>query len=147
MSLDLTGTSAAIFAPVVAMLLLTMLVWAALFVRRVSYLMSHKISAHKVQSPEQLTALLPADVNAPSNNFKNLFEMPVVFYVVCITAFSLQLVDGLLLNCAWGFVAIRVIHSLVHCTYNRVMHRFIAYLASSVLVWFMVIKVSLGIFG
>jgi hypothetical protein len=85
-------------------------------------------------------------VNAPANNFTNLCEVPVIFYAVCVAAFSLQLVDGLLLNCAWAFVALRVVHSIVHCTYNRVMHRFMAYLGSSLLVWFMVVKVALGIF-
>jgi len=56
-------------------------------------------------------------------------------------------VDATLINCAWIFVTLRGIHSLVHCTYNRVMHRFVAYLASSLIVWFMVAKVAWAVFA
>ncbi|GAA5315881.1 MAG: MAPEG family protein [Candidatus Pelagadaptatus aseana] len=134
---------AEIFQPVLAMLLLTLVVWVVLFVRRMKYLMGNKVDAELVKTPEQVTALLPADVNAPGNNFKNLFEMPVIFYVVCLVAFQLQQVDGFLLNCAWGFVLLRAIHSLIHCTYNRVLHRFYSYIGSSVLVWAMLVDLAL----
>lgn len=135
-----------IFQPVIAMLILTGLVWLLLFIRRMGYLGKQKIDAQQLKTPEQVAALIPADVNAPANNFKNLFEMPVVFYTICVVAFELGKVDGLLLNCAWAFVVLRLIHSLVHCTYNRVNHRFIAYLGSSILVWVMVAKVALEVF-
>ena len=135
-----------IFQPVIAMLILTGLVWLLLFIRRMGYLGKQKIDAQQLKTPQQVAALIPDDVNAPANNFKNLFEMPVVFYTICVVAFELGKVDGLLLNCAWAFVVLRVIHSLVHCTYNRVNHRFIAYLGASILVWVMVVKVALEVF-
>ncbi|WP_439134489.1 MAPEG family protein [Pseudomaricurvus sp.] len=135
-----------IFQPVLAMLILTGVVWLVLFARRMSYLVSQKIDAEQLKTPSQVAALIPAEVEAPANNFKNLFEVPIVFYVVCIVAFLLGQVDGLLFNCAWAFVILRVIHSLVHCTYNRVQHRFMAYLGSSIVVWVMVGKVALGAF-
>lgn len=135
-----------IFQPLLAMLILTGVVWLVLFIRRMSYLASQKIDAEQLKTPAQITALIPDNVEAPANNFKNLFEVPVVFYVVCVAAFLLAQVDGLLLNLAWAFVILRVIHSLVHCTYNRVQHRFMAYLGSSIVVWVMVGKVALATF-
>ncbi|MGH1372185.1 MAG: MAPEG family protein [Cellvibrionaceae bacterium] len=135
-------SQAIIFESVLAMLLLTFVVWLWMFARRMSYLLSHKIDAESLKSPEQVSEVLPEVAAAPGNNFKNLFEMPVVFYLVCVAAFALNQVDQVLLNCAWAYVALRAVHSVVHCTYNRVLHRFIAYLASSVVVWFMVLKVS-----
>lgn len=136
----------AIFQPVLAMLILTAAVWLVLFIRRMAYLTSQKIDAEQLKTPSQIAAIIPADVEAPANNFKNLFEVPIVFYVICITAFLLGQVDGLLFNCAWAFVVLRVLHSLVHCTYNRVQHRFMAYLGSSIVVWVMVGKVALATF-
>lgn len=139
-------SQAVIFQPVLAMLILTGLVWVLLFIRRMGYMTANKIDAEQVKSPAQVAELIPDDVNAASYNFKNLFEMPVIFYVACTAAFALNQVDGLLMNCAWAFVLLRLIHSLVHCTYNRVMHRFMAYLGSSIVAWFMVGKLALAVF-
>lgn len=138
---------AIIFEAVLAMLLLTLVIWLWMFARRMSYLLANKIDAESLKSPEQVTEVLPESAAAPGHNFKNLFEMPVVFYTVCAAAYALNQVDGTLINCAWAFVALRAIHSVVHCTYNRVLHRFVAYLASSLVVWFMVVKVSLAVFA
>jgi hypothetical protein len=39
------------------------------------------------------------------------------------------------LGLAWGFVGLRVLHSAIHCSYNRVWHRFYAYLAGGLVLW------------
>lgn len=135
-----------ILQPVVAMLLLTAVVWVVLFIRRLSYMAGQKIDAEQMQTPQQTLSLLPDDVNAPANNFKNLFEVPVLFYVVCLCAAMLNSVDAMMLNCAWGFVLLRVIHSVIHCTYNRVMHRFVAYMGSCLLLGVMLFKLALATF-
>ena len=82
--------------------------------------------------------MLLTDSANPSNNLKNLFEMPVLFYVAVLLSVVLMIPDGLLVKLAWGFVLLRAVHSAVHCTYNRVMHRFIAYALSCLfllLIW------------
>jgi hypothetical protein len=77
------------------------------------------------------------DSPAQADNLKNLFELPVLFYVAVMLALVLMIQDQLLVQLAWVYVALRYIHSLVHCTYNRVMHRFIAYAASCLVLVFM----------
>jgi len=134
-----------IFEPVLVMLLLTAVVWVWLFARRLPFMLGNKIDAEAVKTPQQLAELLPPKVAAPGDNLKNLFEVPVIFYVVCISAFLLQQVDGLLVNCAWAFVGLRAVHSIVHCTYNRVMHRFLAYLLSCIVLGCMLVKLSLSV--
>jgi len=82
---------------------------------------------------------LLVDSAGPADNFKNLFEMPVLFFLAVMLSLILLIQDQLLVNLAWGFVILRTIHSLVHCTYNRILHRFTVYVASSlvlVLMWF-----------
>jgi hypothetical protein len=66
--------------------------------------------------------------SAPADNFRNLFELPILFYLALCIAFVTAQVNTLTLALAWAFVATRLVHSAVHCGYNRVIHRFYAYI-------------------
>lgn len=123
--------------PVMAMVWVTIVVWVVLFVRRVAYISANKIDAQDLYKPERTTELLPDDVNNPANNFKNLFEVPVLFYVVCFALFLAQQVDSFYVYSAWTFVALRAVHSVIQCSYNNVNHRFAVYALSSLLLWVM----------
>ena len=59
-----------------------------------------------------------------SDNFRNLFEVPVLFYALCGFLAITQLTTLLLLACAWGYVVLRAAHSYIHLTSNKVMRRF-----------------------
>jgi hypothetical protein len=72
------------------------------------------------------------DVSIPNRNFMNLLEMPVLFYVACVAVYVTRTADAALLVLAWLYVALRIAHSLVHLTYNRVLHRLGFYAASAV---------------
>ena len=63
-----------------------------------------------------------------SNNLKNQFEMPVLFYAGVAFALLLKQSDTLLLSLAWGFVLARIVHAFIHLGPNVVMWRFPAYL-------------------
>ncbi len=71
-------------------------------------------------------------VSIPNRNFTNLLEVPVLFYVVCLTLYVTQETDSVGLALAWSYVSLRVFHSLVHLTYNKVVHRFSFYAASNI---------------
>lgn len=66
---------------------------------------------------------VPPQVSLPNRNFMNLLEVPVLFYVVSLTFFVTQQATGAAVALAWTFVALRVVHSLVHITYNNVLQR------------------------
>lgn len=66
-----------------------------------------------------------------TRHFSNLFEMPILFYVACILCLSLGLSSETLLALAWLYVAARVIHAVIHLSYNNVTHRLIAFSASN----------------
>ncbi|MEP0202399.1 MAG: MAPEG family protein [Halioglobus sp.] len=135
----MTIVSASLALPMMAMMLLTLVVWLAMFVHRVGYANANGIDAQKMKTPSDVARLLPDDVSGSGNNFKNLFEIPVLFYVMCLYLSVFGQVSSLMVTCAWAFVALRAVHSFIHCSYNNVMHRFIAYLASSVALWVMVV--------
>jgi hypothetical protein len=62
----------------------------------------------------------------------NLLELPLLFYVVCLALYITLSVDALALALAWLYFALRLVHSLVHLTYNNVFHRLGAFAASAV---------------
>ena len=66
---------------------------------------------------------VPPAVALPNRNFMNLMEVPVLFYVVSLTFYVTQQVTGPALLLAWTFVALRIAHTLVHLSYNKVLHR------------------------
>ena len=53
----------------------------------------------------------------------NLTELPVLFYVVCLMFYVTQRTDENVLWVAWIYVGLRALHSLIHLTYNDVIHR------------------------
>ena len=76
---------------------------------------------------------VPGDVSIPNRNYMNLLEVPILFYVVCLTGFMVQKTDAMMLVIAWSYVGARVIHSLIHLSYNKVTHRLIAFATSNVI--------------
>ena len=130
-----------IFYPVLAMLFLTMAVWVYMYAKRIPFINSLNIEPDKI-TPNVLTNLSPPSVSNPSDNLKNLFEIPVIFYVLAFYLYVTQQVDAIFVGAAWGFVCFRLLHSLVHCTFNVVMLRFALYLISSVSVFFMLIRTA-----
>jgi hypothetical protein len=130
--------------PVLATLVLTLLVWLYLFVQRIGYARAHNIDIESFKTPGDTAALIPGPNSSASNNFQNLLEMPLVFYTICFYLTIFGGVDDIHITCAWIFVLFRVLHSVIHCSFNRVALRFMVYLVSSVAVWLMVIRALLA---
>ncbi len=74
----------------------------------------------------------PEAIRAVTRHFINLFEMPVLFYVVVIMIYITGQVSYVLVGLAWTYVAVRLVHSAIHLTSNDVNLRFSAYFASAV---------------
>ena len=117
----------AIFWPAFAMVALTFVVWWRMFFTRVAQMKRERIHPQAVATSAQAAAKL-TDSRA-ADNFRNLFELPVLFYLALVVAFATGQVTPVTLTLAWIFVALRIIHSAIHCGYNKVMHRFYAYVA------------------
>ena len=74
---------------------------------------------------------VPPRVSLPNRNLMNLLEMPVLFYVVCLMLYVTGGASTLAVELAWAYVALRIVHSLIHLTYNRVLHRLTAFALSN----------------
>ena len=90
---------------------------------------------------------VPADVARFNRNFMNLLELPVLFYVGCLTLYVTKTADGTAVALAWLYVVLRVCHSLVHVTYNNVIHRAVAYAASTVVLLVIWVRAFIALSG
>ena len=136
-----------IFGPFFATMLLTLIVWVYMYIRRIRFLTANDIDPKDLEAPGALAQISPPAISNPSDNLKNLFEIPVLFYAICLYLFVTAQVDTIYVAAGWVFVGFRTLHSAVHCTFNLVMLRFNLYLISAVAVWFMLGRAALGYFG
>ena len=136
-----------IFGPFFATMLLTLVVWVYMYVRRIRFITNSNIRPNDLAVPGALAQLSPPAVSNPSDNLKNLFEIPVLFYAVVLYLFVTSQVDATYVNAAWAFVVFRALHSAVHCTFNLVILRFYLYLISTLAAWFMIVRAALAHFG
>ncbi|TAL21201.1 MAG: hypothetical protein EPO01_11800 [Aquabacterium sp.] len=75
---------------------------------------------------------VPAHVGLPNRNYMNLLELPVLFYVACVLLYVAGTAPApLAIGLAWAYVALRIGHTLVHLTYNHVLHRLAFFAASN----------------
>ena len=93
------------------------------------------------------SAAVPPQVSIPNRNYMNLLELPVLFYVVCVLLYVSAASTPLMLGLAWAYVALRVVHSLIHLTYNQVIHRLIVFVASNVTLLVLWIVAGVQIFS
>jgi len=137
----------AIFGPFFATMFLTLVVWLYMYIRRISFIMSRGVSSQDLAVPGALAQISPPAVSNPSDNLKNLFEIPVLFYALALYLFVTKQVDVPYLGAAWVFVAFRALHSAVHCSFNLIILRFYLYLIATLAVWFIAIRAAINYFG
>jgi len=136
---------ASIFGPMLVMFLLTLAVWLYLYARRLPFVLSGEFKPDRGTSLE-LDMASPAGIVYPSDNLKNLFELPVIFYALVIVLYVTEQVDMAYLTAAWVFAWFRVLHSVIHCTVNFIPARFPLYLVSAFSLWFMVLRATFAHF-
>lgn len=133
----------AIWWPAAAMVALTAVVWCRMYAVRVAQMKRDRIPPQAVATSAQSAAKL-TDSNA-ADNFRNLFELPVLFYLALAMAAHTGQQGAAVLVLAWAFVALRIVHSAIQCGANRVMHRFYAYAAGAVALWVLWAVLAFGL--
>jgi hypothetical protein len=139
------ATAESILLPMLGMMLLTLVVWVYMYILRLGYILRQRIHPQKLTTPDKVAGLIPEPVSYPAYNFRNLLELPVLFYVLCLLLYVTGMADAWDLLAAWIFVALRAAHSTIHCTVNVVKYRFYAYFASALVLWIMLVRVVLRI--
>ena len=124
-----------ILQPVVALMIWTMIMWIWMYATRIPAMQKHPdIDANKLvgATGASLRAMLPERVNWKADNYNHLHEQPTVFYAVGIVLAIIGAGDGIPALLAWIYTGLRIIHTIVQVTANRVMVRFVLFAISSV---------------
>lgn len=110
------------------MVLLTFIVGARVLHSRVQEMRQKRLHPQAAATSRTMAAQLE-NVQA-ADNFRNLFETPVLFYALVACAIAASYVPPWLVIGAWCYFGLRVAHSIIHCTYNNVLHRLAVLVAS-----------------
>ncbi len=132
----------ALLGPLLAQVGLTLITLLVLYANRLPPMMAAKPSNDVMQDPKSLERL-PKTARFAAQNYNHQFESPVLFYVLCLGAMLAGLGTETTLLIAWAYVGLRVLHAIIHITYNRVIHRFIAFSCSSLALIALFIDIAL----
>lgn len=128
------------YFPCLAMMLLTVIVLLRLFVLRVHAVKNKDIKLSYFKTYDEPNA--PAVMIQAGRHFSNLFEVPVLFYMVCAFTVMTFHVDSKMLLAAWLYVFFRSVHAFIHLTSNKIRPRMLAYMSGWIVLLYM--GLSLG---
>ena len=133
--------------PVLALIIWSLVIWCVLYVRRIPAMQAAKISPDTAKHPDgDWKARMPDSERYAAANYNHLMEQPTIFYALMFTIFLMDKVGPLALYCAWGYVGLRVLHSLIQITANKVMPRFIIFSLSTILLMIMALSALAKLF-
>ncbi|MDJ0643587.1 MAG: MAPEG family protein [Erythrobacter sp.] len=140
-----------ILQPIVALMIWTMVMWVWMYATRIPAMSK----APEITEPMKLVGTtgaslrdkLPDKVNWKADNYNHLHEQPTLFYAVALLLAMVGHGDGQHALLAWIYVGLRVAHSLVQATANKVMVRFVLFALSSVVLIAMIFHAATVVFG
>ena len=138
--------SAPILQPVIVLVLWSLVMWVWLYATRIPAMQKAGIALDPNRTTADLTAQLPPNVRWKADNYNHLMEQPTIFYA---TALALAVLgDGAGLNAmlAWGYVGLRVAHSLVQATVNVIMLRWALFMAASLVLVVLAVRAAMAVF-
>jgi hypothetical protein len=137
-----------ILGPVVALAAWTMVMWLWMYATRIPAMNKAKIDTAGLVggTGKSLDDVLPAEVQWKAHNYNHLHEAPTVFYAVALVLAITGQGDGLNATLGWAYVGLRVLHSLIQATVNRVMVRFLVFALSSLVLIALVVHAAIAVF-
>lgn len=137
-----------ILQPVAALAIWTMVMWWWMYFTRLPAFSKITLSPEQQRTltQQKLDELLPPHVQWKAYNYNHLHEAPTVFYAVAIMLAVVGAGDGLAATLGWAYVALRVLHSLVQVTVNKVMVRFAIFALSSFVLMGLVALAAMAVF-
>jgi hypothetical protein len=135
-----------ILQPVVALVLWSMVMWAWLYATRIPAMQKAKVPTDPSLTTADLNAAIPANVRWKADNYNHLMEQPTIFYATALALAVAGLGDGLNAALAWGYVGLRVVHSLVQATTNIILLRWALFMVASLVLLVLAVRAALGVF-
>jgi hypothetical protein len=124
-------THSPILAPVVALVAWSMVMWTWMYLTRIPAIRKAKMKLDPMAPRGEQMNSLPAPVRWKADNYNHLMEQPTIFYAVALALALMGLGGGANLMLAWAYVGLRVLHSLIQATWNKIEVRFSVFFISS----------------
>ncbi|MFM8499199.1 MAG: MAPEG family protein [Chakrabartia sp.] len=140
--------TAEILKPLAVLAAWTMVMWVWMYATRLPAMTAAKLDPDELvrQGGKTLDQLLPAQTQWKAHNYNHLHEAPTVFYAVALALAIMGQGDGLNATLAWAYVGLRIVHSLVQATINKVMIRFLLFSLSSLVLIALVVHTVMAAF-
>ena len=135
-----------LLAPVIALVVWTVVMWGWMYATRIPAILRMRMRLDGNAPRGEHMATLPPRVRWKADNYNHLFEQPVLFYATAISLAMLGDTSGASLMLAWGYVALRIVHSLWQALVNRIPVRFALFLLSSLALFALVARAALRVF-
>ena len=134
-------------AAALALVAWSLVMWVWMYATRLPAMGKLKKDPQTFRFPGSMEEGFPEGARSAANNYNHLMEQPTIFYAVAIIAYlagqSTELTGGL----AWGYVTLRVIHSLIQATINKVPLRFLIFSLSTIVLAAMTVVTACGAIG
>ena len=140
--------TAEILKPLAVLAAWTMVMWVWMYATRLPAMTAAKLDPDELvrQGGKTLDQLLPAQTQWKAHNYNHLHEAPTVFYAVALALALMGQGNGLNATLAWAYVGLRIVHSLVQATINKVMIRFRLFSLSSLVLIALVVHTVMAAF-
>ena len=129
-----------ILYPMLAMILLSSSIIVALAVTRIPLIIKHFGNLQGAKHSDEDRPRLPSRLRNITDNYNHLFEQPTLFYALIIYIYLMEHSDTLHIQLAWGYVALRGMHSLAQVTTNNVSIRAPVFVVASLCLIIMVVR-------
>lgn len=131
--------------PVIALVLWSMVMWGWLYATRLPAMMRARTPLDPTQPRDVMLGGLPPRVRWKADNYNHLMEQPTLFYATALTLALLGQGDPVNLGLAWGYVALRVIHSLIQALVNVIVFRFAVFMTGSVVLVVLALRAAFAL--
>lgn len=138
--------SSQMLAPVIALVIWSGIIWAWMYATRIPAILKSRMILDPAMPRGDQMAQLPARVRWKADNYNHLMEIPTLFYAVAISLAVLGDNSSSSLALAWGFVILRVVHSLVQTLWNHIQTRFALFFISSLVLFGLTYKAAILVF-
>lgn len=135
--------STGILSPVVALLLLTCVVWVWMYITRIPAISKIGMKLDPNLPSGQQMSQLPPRVRWKADNYNHLLQQPSMFYAVALTLALLGAGEGLNVTLAWCYVGLRVIHTLHQTLWNKIEVRFALFTLSTLFLIALVVRAAM----
>ena len=141
---------AEILGPVAVLAMWTMIMWIWMYAVRIPAINKlpkpTEAGADQGWTGAMLENILPREVQWKAHNYNHLHEAPTVFYAVALALAMIGSGDGMNAKIAWGYVALRIVHSIFQATVNKVAPRFILFALSSLALFALCLHLLLALY-